>query len=254
MEFKGNVVMNSPRFGIVAHNSRVQVVDNIIVAADGTGILLEDGTETGDVKNNLIIGNGGGTGKGDQFFTTSNGTDFGQGGFGIWSRTIYSAIEENIAEGVFGMAPYAYFVHINFMKDRTVPDVEGTPEALVGKTRVEVESELNDYLTLQSYGSFKGNSAFGSWRSALSMTYWFGTSAPGGHVVEDFVATALTSSGNGMSFSFSSTHTLQGGSFTANEMDNTIVGISCGNGNLNMNDTDYTFNNVAMLYDGCLAE
>jgi len=40
------------------------------VAVEGTGILLEDGTETGDVKNNYIVGDGSGSGESDsQRFT-----------------------------------------------------------------------------------------------------------------------------------------------------------------------------------------
>ena len=45
---------------MVDHNSRVHILDNVIVGADGTGIFLEDSTETGPVINNCIIGTGGG--------------------------------------------------------------------------------------------------------------------------------------------------------------------------------------------------
>jgi len=49
------------------------------VAVEGTGILLEDGTETGDVKNNYIVGDGSGSGESDsQRFTPSQGTEFGK--------------------------------------------------------------------------------------------------------------------------------------------------------------------------------
>jgi len=45
--FTGNAVISSPRDGMVAHNSRVHMLDNVIFDADGTGIFLEDATETG---------------------------------------------------------------------------------------------------------------------------------------------------------------------------------------------------------------
>jgi len=45
--FTGNAVISSPRDGMVAHNSRVHMLDNVITDADGTGIFLEDATETG---------------------------------------------------------------------------------------------------------------------------------------------------------------------------------------------------------------
>lgn len=39
--FTGNAALYSPRDGMVAHNSRVHILENIIVGADGAGIFLE---------------------------------------------------------------------------------------------------------------------------------------------------------------------------------------------------------------------
>lgn len=250
MEFIGNVVLNSPRFGIVAHNSRVKISENVVIATAGTGILLEDGTETGEVTNNLVFGNGGGTGK-DNRFTPSNGTDVGHGGFGIWSRTIYSPIEGNTVEGVFGQAAYAFFLHINFMKDRRVPDIEGTPDALIGKTRPEVESGLDDLLVLQTFGSFAQNNALGSWRSSLDVKYAFGTSVPGGHLFSDFNVVALSSSGAGVTFSWASSATITG-SFDATASGNMIRGLSCFESGL-VDYDGFSLNNVSEMNEGCEA-
>lgn len=72
--------MGSPRNGFVAHNSRVQISNNVIVGADGSAIFLESGTETGVVENNFVVGTGGGTRGGDDGrFSSSNGTDMGAG-------------------------------------------------------------------------------------------------------------------------------------------------------------------------------
>lgn len=87
----------------------------------GSAILLEDGTETGDVKSNYVIGNGGGltdANSDSARFTPSQGMDFGHGGFAIWSRTVYSSIEDNVAEGVFGESPYAFFTHLKYVWTR----------------------------------------------------------------------------------------------------------------------------------------
>lgn len=99
--------MRGLRFGIVAHNSRVSITNNVVVAVEGSGILLEDGTETGEVRDNFIIGHGAGSGESDSArFTPSEGTEFGHGGFAIWSRTCYSAIEDNLAEGVVSQSKH----------------------------------------------------------------------------------------------------------------------------------------------------
>jgi hypothetical protein len=249
MEFIGNVVLDSPRFGIVAHNSRVTIHDNVVIAAAGTGILLEDGTETGNVTQNLVIGNGGGSGS-DGRFTPSEGTDVGHGGFGIWSRTIYSTIEHNFVEGVYGQSAYAFFLHINFMNDRQVPNIAGTPEELIGKTRPEVESDYDDQLTLQTFGSFAFNNAFGSWRSALDVKYSFGTSVPGGHLFNDFNVVALASTGVALSFSWAAMSTVEFGSFLASYSNNEIVGVKCFESGIIYYD-DYILDNVAHLQEGC---
>ena len=78
--FTGNAVISSPRDGMVAHNSRVHMLDNVILDADGTGIFLEDGTETGPVVNNYIIGTGGGSrGHDDGRFSSQLGKDMAHG-------------------------------------------------------------------------------------------------------------------------------------------------------------------------------
>jgi hypothetical protein len=39
--FTGNAALYSPRDGMVAHNSRVHILENVVVGADGSGIFLE---------------------------------------------------------------------------------------------------------------------------------------------------------------------------------------------------------------------
>mmetsp|Transcript_27096 Transcript_27096/g.44737 ORF Transcript_27096/g.44737 Transcript_27096/m.44737 type:complete len:728 (+) Transcript_27096:7-2190(+) len=110
--FTGNALLDSPRDGCVAHNSRVYIQDNVIVGAAGTGVFLEDGTETGPVTDNFIIGRGRGSrGHDDGRFAIQSGQDMAHGGFGIWARGKLALIQRNHAEGHFGVAPFAFFVH-----------------------------------------------------------------------------------------------------------------------------------------------
>lgn len=254
MEFSGNAIMGGLRFGIVAHNSRVSILNNVVVGVEGSGILLEDGTETGDVRENYVIGDGSGSGESDSArFTPSQGKEFGHGGFAIWSRTAYSAIEDNVAEGVFGESPYAFFLHLNFMEDRRVPAVAGTPAELVGKTRSEVRYDVNNgVFSLNTYGSFKGNHCLGTYKRAFGANYFLlDPPTPEGHLLEDFAAVSLGASGAGFSFGHSSRFTITG-SLDAVVEGNTIVGVAVANGNLTVHDCDYVYNGVEILRSGCM--
>uniref|UniRef100_A0A7S4MFY8 G8 domain-containing protein n=1 Tax=Odontella aurita TaxID=265563 RepID=A0A7S4MFY8_9STRA len=258
VEFSGNVIMRGLRFGIVAHNSRVNVTSNVVISVQGSGILLEDGTETGPVIRNYVSGRGDGSGNADgSTFNDSNGTDFGHGGFGLWSRSVYSRMEGNVCEGIFPSAAYGFFLHLKFMDDRAVPPVEGTPPSLIGLTRKEVQSSMNGALSLNTYGSFRSNSALGTFGGAFSSTYFFGTTRPGGHVLEDFRAMLLGSSGFGFLFGHSSTFTFEGGGgggggVTASYEGNTVTGVHCTNGDLVVHDDDFMYEGVAKKYGGCL--
>jgi hypothetical protein len=186
-------------------------------------------------------------------FTPSQGKEFGHGGFAIWSRTCYSAIDDNLAEGVFGESPYAFFLHINHMEDRRVPNVAGTPEELIGKTRGEVRYDVNNgLLSLNTYGSFKGNKAFGSFKRAFGANYFLlAPPSPEGHLLEDFSSVSLGSSGAGFSFGHSNRFTATG-SLTAIVQDNTIVGVAVSNGNLTFHDCDFNYTGVEILRGGCM--
>lgn len=82
------------------------------------------------------------------------------GGFGIWCRGKLALVQDNHCEGHFGFSPYAFFVHPNFISDKRVPDVSGTPPELVGKTSNEISKMLGAAgLELQSFGGFVNNTA-----------------------------------------------------------------------------------------------
>jgi len=218
---------------MVAHNSRVHMIHNIIVGADGTGIFLEDSTETGPVVSNYIIGTGGGSRKGDDSrFGTELGRDMAHGGFGIWARGMLALIENNHCEGHFGVSPYAFFVHPKFVEDKPVPDVPGTPAILVGKNRHEIRNGNGNNIHLQSYGGFVNNTAVATFTTGIALSY-FPANADDevGSIIDGAHIQALGSSGQGISTTHSRIFTLNDVTIEGMFEGNTITGIWCGSCN-----------------------
>lgn len=231
--FTGNAILYSPRNGIVPHNSRGHILDNVIVGADGTAIFLEDGTETGPVLRNYMIGTGGGSRGGDDGrFSTSSGLDMGHGGFGIWARGKLSLIQDNHAEGHFGRSPYAFFVHPNFLGDKRVPNVPGTPPELVGLTAHEIGKLVGgEGLQLQTYGGFVNNTAVGTFQVGLDFSYFGTQNALVGSIIEGANIRSLASSGMGLSTVHTNLLSLHDVTIEGTVADNTITGIWCNNCN-----------------------
>jgi len=254
--FTGNAVLYSPRDGMVAHNSRVHITDNIIVGADGTGIFLEDSTETGPIVNNYIIGTGGGSRSGDDSrFGNELGRDMAHGGFGIWARGVLALIKNNHCEGHFGVSPYAFFVHPKFVEDKPVPDVPGTPAILVGKSRYEIWKVNGGNVTqLQSYGGFVGNTAVATFQSGIGLSYFsVNDNDEVGSIIEGAHIQALGSSGRGISTTHSRLFTLNNVTIEGMVEGNTITGIWCGSCNnctLKTPNTNLIFENISVDRDG----
>jgi hypothetical protein len=227
------VLPNGGRDGMVAHNSRVYIDDNVIIGANGTGIFLEDGTETGPVINKYIIGTGGGSRGGDDGrFSSSSGIDMAHGGFGIWARGKLALIEGNHCEGHFGNAPYAFFVHPNFIKDKIVPDVTGTDPYLVGKRLRDIKPTHTNGLQLQSYGGFIGNTAVGTFQNGLELSYFsVSDSDEVGSIIEGMSVKNLAKNGRGITTIHSKLFTLNEVTIEGTVADNTITGIFCNNCN-----------------------
>lgn len=244
VHWSGNVILNSPRNCMVMHNSFGDITDNVAVGCNGTAIFLESGTESGVVEGNFLIGTGGGTrGHDDGRFASGGGLDMAHGGFGIWARGMIAPIRYNHAEGVFGRSPYALFVHPLFVQDNVVPSVPGTNPALAGKTLKNIFYQQP--VQLNTYGPFVNNTAFGTWRSALDLSYF---STPGvgvGHVIEGFDFTALAHSGQGIFTVHSPSFDLVDGYFEAKSPENAIVGVFCNNG---QNALEVYYNNT--VFDG----
>lgn len=253
--FSGNALLYSPRDGCVAHDSRVHILDNVIVGADGTGIFLEDATETGPVMNNFIIGTGGGSRGGDDGrFSIAKGKDMAHGGFGIWARGKLALVQGNHCEGHFGRSPYGFFVHPNFLGEKRVPDVPGTPPELVGKLLKEIPVPDGNGLQLQTYGGFVNNSAIGTFAVGIDMSY-FATNDDDevGTIIEGANIVSLASSGMGIMTTHSRLFTLDHVTIDGEFEGNTITGIWCNNCNgctLQTPNTTLVIENVDVVRGG----
>jgi hypothetical protein len=231
--FSGNALLFSPRDGCVAHDSRVYIQDNVIVGANGTGVFLEDGTETGPVENNFIIGTGGGSrGHDDGRFASQSGLDMAHGGFAIWARGKLALIQNNRAEGHFGFAPFAFFVHPNFVSQKVVPDVPGTPPDLIGKSLKTLGHDTPGGLLLQTYGGFKGNTAKATFKVGIDLSY-FGTESASAvaSIIEGADIKSLASSGRLISTTHSAMFELDNVKLEGQVSSNTITAIWCNNCN-----------------------
>jgi hypothetical protein len=230
----------------------------VIIGASGTGVFLEDGTETGPVLNNYIIGTGGGSrGHDDGRFASRNGTDMAHGGFGIWCRGLLALVKGNHAEGHFGRSPYAFFVHPNFISDKIVPDVQGTPSVLVGKSLKQIakEFEYTGGVHLQTYGGFIANSALATFQAGLDMSYFGGSIDDHvGSIINGANIQALAKSGSGLFTTHSRIFTLNDVAIEGMVQNNTMTGIWCNNlGNgatLEIQSANLVIGNVAVIQGG----
>jgi hypothetical protein len=179
-----------------------------------------------------LIGTGGGSRGGDDGrFATQEGIDMGHGGFGVWARGKLALIKDNHAEGHFGKAPYAFFVHPRFVEDKRIPDVSGTPPDIVGKTFKEIGELLGgedgEGLQLQSYGGFVNNSAMGTFQTGLDLSYFGTANGDEGSILEGATIVSVAKSGRGMQTIHSNIFTLEDVTFEATFPENTITAIFC---------------------------
>jgi len=154
----------------------------------------------------------------------------------------------NFAEGTFGRSPYAFFVHSNFNAYFVVPNVTGTNPKLAGKTLHEIGYQQP--VSLQTYGGFIDNYAKGSWIDALDLNYFTNFGEGLGHELVRFNFTAFAAGGMGLFTIHSSTFVLINGYMKAVVDGNTIVGVYCNNGALNIINNNTIFEGVAVVRGG----
>jgi hypothetical protein len=177
-------IEGSPRWGIVNHNGTGTIRGNVVIGAEGSGIVAEDGLETGMVEGNLVIGTGGGSGvNDDERFGSSLGKDLAHGSFGYWFRGPFMEIKDNIATGHFRQAAFGFFTHPGFISS-TFPDIEGMPPQYRGLSEADI-------VTKRPVETFMGNIADGFFGNA-GITVFYNQAQ---HVFKDFTLTLRAPSG-----------------------------------------------------------
>jgi hypothetical protein len=95
-EVSGSVVVDSPGWGFVNHESNVHMTENVAFNVVGAGFVTEVGNEIGSFRRNLAVHS---TGSGDGLESRRDIFDFGHGGHGFWFQGPGVEVEGNIAAG-----------------------------------------------------------------------------------------------------------------------------------------------------------
>jgi hypothetical protein len=134
----GSVVLDSPGWGYVNHDSYVDFEDNVAYNVAGAGFVTESGDEIGAFRGNLAIRS---TGSGEAIDSRIANQDFGHEGDGFWLQGSGVVVDNNIAIG----QAHAGFVFYN--EGLVVPGVGTTlfstanlpnPSLANGQTLIDV--------------------------------------------------------------------------------------------------------------------
>ena len=123
--FVGNVIVDSPKHGLVNHGGYVIAEDNVSYAIHGSHFFAENGSEIGAFRRNLAVYS---TGSGDTVRSRDSIYDFGHGGHGFWAQSPAVTIEHNYAFHHAGAAfsifarPVYEFGQVVFFRSKNLPD------------------------------------------------------------------------------------------------------------------------------------
>jgi hypothetical protein len=93
--FRDNVIVDSPKHGMVNHGGYVVAEDNVTFAIQGSHFFAENGSEIGAFRHNLAVFS---RGSGEHIEGRQVGIgDFGHGGHGFWSNSPAVVMEHNYA-------------------------------------------------------------------------------------------------------------------------------------------------------------
>ena len=93
--FTGNVIVDSPKHGLVNHGGYVVAENNVTLAIHGSHFFAENGSEIGAFRHNLAVFS---RGSGEHIEGRQLGIgDFGHGGHGFWSQSPAVIMEGNYA-------------------------------------------------------------------------------------------------------------------------------------------------------------
>ncbi|MGD9646719.1 MAG: G8 domain-containing protein, partial [Pirellulales bacterium] len=203
--FEDNFVDGGLKWGIALHQTDGIIRRNVVVHVDGSGIASEDGSETGLIEGNLVIGDGTGSGVFDVTIVNAlpaerANNSFGHGGYGYWFASPLLTVRDNIAAGQFRFEAYNYFLFgkpgltLHHVHGRDPANVAGIdPNVLAGQpfnpTHQPILSfagNVADVSLGDGFVSYYSNA--GDWevdnftayiRGANNRAVWFYYSAPG---------------------------------------------------------------------------
>lgn len=162
----GNVIDGAKKWGVAIHNSHYGLIQgNVVVVADGAGIVTEDGSESANLfEGNFVskvIGQGtNGAGR------PNDGTnkDLGFEGSCYWFRGVDNSIVDNVATGCLN--DYGFKIFLYQLGSVRVPTAPGADT-----------SQLGQYTTLLGNAipirRFSGNEAHGAMEGGLTQ-WWVG--------------------------------------------------------------------------------
>ncbi len=162
----GSVVVDSPGWGYVNHNSHVIFEDNVAFNVVGAAFVTEDGSELGAFRRNLTIRSTG-TGAPSDFEARESILDFGFNGHGFWFQGVGGIeIEDNIASGHNDAAFAIFPCRCNTID--TVLDATFVAENLLDPSIANGESSIG--ISDGPARIFRGNVVFASVKGFES---WF---------------------------------------------------------------------------------
>ena len=104
-EISGSAIVDSPGWGVVNHESYVNMLHNVAFNVVGSSFVTEFGDEIGSMVGNLSIRN---VGSGDGLEDRQDIFDFGHGGHGFWLQGPGVEVVDNIATGA-AQAAFIFF-------------------------------------------------------------------------------------------------------------------------------------------------
>jgi hypothetical protein len=102
--FDGNVIVDSPKHGLVNHGGHVVARNNVTFAVHGSHFFAASGSEVGAFRDNLAVWS---RGSGDKIRARECLYDFGHGGHGFWAQSPAVLMQGNYA---FHHADAAYAI------------------------------------------------------------------------------------------------------------------------------------------------
>ena len=176
-----SVVVDSPGWGFVNHDSHVVMEDNVSYDSLGAGFVTELGNETGAFRRNLAIRS---VGSGESFENRADIFDFGHSGHGFWFQGPGVEVEDNIVAGSR---------HVGFMYYTRSSPVDFDAANLLDPSIAGGEDTIS--VSDVPIRLFRGNTAFGVKNGFQTWFHMLNATHDGRSVIEDFTVWGTRSHG-----------------------------------------------------------